>query len=190
MTTPNTTKATTTTQPQPTLEPQRRSRDPQHRSRPSHDDELIEDTFKDSRSRCRWSPYWYVTIHGVSCVAFGFTRGISGVPSRSNCSAAVAELRLPVASFAAAPSFNRRVFFVDRCNLGPRDSRIAPQRWRTNSPHLDHQLTVDEKLKSIPMMTCFRASVDVIVTRRRLPLIPTCPSVTWSTSTRGINHSR
>jgi len=121
MTTPTTAKATTTTQPQPTLEPQRRSRDPQHQSRPSHDDELIEDTFKDSNSRCRWSPYWYVTIHSVSCVAFGFTREISGVASRSNSSAAVAELRLPVASFAAAPSFSPRVFSVDRFNLGPRD---------------------------------------------------------------------
>ena len=50
-------------------------------------------------------------IHTVSCVAFGFTSEISGVASRSNTSAAVAELRLPVASFAAAPSFNQRVFF-------------------------------------------------------------------------------
>lgn len=137
MITPTTTKATTTTQPQMTLEPQRRSRDPQHRSHPSHDDELIEDTFKDSKSRCRWSPYWYVAIHAVSCIASGFTSEISGVPSRSNSSAAVAELRLPVASFAAVLSFSRRVFSVDRCNLGPRDSGITPRRWHTSSPYLD-----------------------------------------------------
>jgi len=139
MTTPVTAKVTNTTQPQPTLAPQHQSRNPQHRSRPSHDDELIEETFKDSDgqpSRCRWSPYWYVTTHAVSRAGFELTHGISGVLSHSNSSAAVAGLRLPVVSFAAAPSFNRQAFSVDCCNLGPEKSGISPQRWRTDSPHL------------------------------------------------------
>ena len=134
-TTSITAKAITTTQPQPKLAPQHQSWNPQHQSRSSHDDELIEETFKDSGGspfKCYWSPYWYVTIHAVSDVGFGLTHRILGVLSRLNSSAAVAELRLPVVNFAVAPSFNRRAFSVDCCNLGPKNFGIPPQRWRAN----------------------------------------------------------
>lgn len=72
-----TTKATTTTQrqPQPQLQPQ-------HRSRPSRDDELTGESFKDSdrpspKCCCSfiWSPYWYVAIRVMSCGGFGLILG-------------------------------------------------------------------------------------------------------------------
>ena len=113
MSRPVTTPSTTTAQPQPTSSPQPQLQ-PQHRSHPSRDDELVEETFKDSGRqpfRCGYacSPYWYVAIRGMSHEEILLMDRIPGALRRPTSAVVVAELVSSVVNFAVATNFKYRV---------------------------------------------------------------------------------